>query len=384
MAHKPMLMREEWLDSLPDNLTKHLQALNLFTVQRICRRIAEIGSVKTSDAHALKSSIEYAAADLAEIEKEVSRATKLSVNEVERIFEEAAKENVDFANVFYKARGLDELTAENRNIRVLVEAIKRRTEDEMKNLSKTYMIGFKRGRRIIPLREYYIGAIDRAILFAQSGTVDYHTAIRSTVKEMSRSGLRRVTFETGYNRRLDSQARMNVLEGVRQLNAKMMEQTGEEFGADGYEISAHALCAPDHLHIQGRRFTKKAYEQLNRQLKRPIGTLNCSHFATPVIMGVGKPVYSAQELADLRRRSQEKVEYDGKAYTMYEASQRQRQYETAIRYAKEERDALKAAGDTTGAQIANKRVRSLSAEYRGFSDAVGLRPRPERARVAKP
>lgn len=39
------------------------------------------------------------------------------------------------------------------------------------------------------LREYYIHIVDRAITFAQTGTVDYYTAMRASVKEMARSGL---------------------------------------------------------------------------------------------------------------------------------------------------------------------------------------------------
>lgn len=104
--------------------------------------------------------------------------------------------------------------------------------------------------------------------------MDYSTAMRSTVRDMARSGLRRVTFESGYSRRLDSKARMNILEGVRRLNSEMMAETGREFGVDGVEISAHGLCAPDHQPVQGRQYSNKDYERLNEALQRPIGTLN--------------------------------------------------------------------------------------------------------------
>ena len=388
------LLSESYLSSLPDPIEENMQALNDYVVKRLCERIGKIGKVSPSDAHRLKSAIEYAGADLPAIQKELARTMGLNEKDLEAMFEDVAKENVDFANIYYKARGMQAVGsyAENAALNAFVEAAKATAAVGVTNISNTTMIGFKSGKRIIPLREYYIHAIDRAITFAQTGTVDYYTAMRSTIKEMARSGLRRVTFDSGYSRRLDSQARMNLLEGVRRLNSQMMEQTGREFGADGVEISAHALCAPDHQHIQGRQYSLAEFERINSRLKRPIGTLNCRHFTTPIILGVSKPVYSRSELAEINRRSNQKITYQttdrkGNAVTKtmsrYDASQRQRRLETAIRYAKDERDACVAAGDKLGATQARKKSAALTAEYKRFSEQAGLTVRLERTRSMK-
>ena len=66
--------------------------------------------------------------------------------------------------------------------------------------------------------------------------------------------------------------------------------------------------------------------------------------------------------------------------TRYEASQKQRQLETAIRYAKDERDACAAAGDKIGATQARRRSAALGREYKSFCEKAGLTPRPERTR----
>lgn len=388
------LLSESYLSSLPDPIEENMQALNDYVVKRLCERIGKIGKVSPSDAHRLKSAIEYAGADLPAIQKELARTMGLNEKDLEAMFEDVAKENVDFANIYYKARGMQVVGsyAENAALNAFVEAAKATAAVGVINISNTTMIGFKLGKRIIPLREYYIQTIDRAITFAQTGTVDYYTAMRSTIKEMARSGLRRVTFDSGYSRRLDSQARMNLLEGVRRLNSQMMEQTGREFGADGVEISAHALCAPDHQHIQGRQYSLAEFERINSRLKRPIGTLNCHHFTTPIILGVSKPVYSRSELAEINRRSNQKITYqttDRKGNTVtktmsrYDASQRQRRLETAIRYAKDERDACVAAGDKLGATQARKKSAALTAEYKRFSEQAGLTVRLERTRSMK-
>ena len=376
------LLSETYLNSLPDPIAKNMEALNQYVVERICKRIQQIGTITPSDAHRLKSAIEYAGADLQAIQKELERITGLNAKELDKMFEDVAAENVDFANTYYKARGMETLKdyTENAALRSFVEAAKKTAADGVTNLSSTTMIGFKSGKRVLPLREYYIQTMDKAITFAQTGAVDYYTAMRSTVKEMARGGLRRVTFDSGYSRRIDSQVRMNLLDGVRQLNMAMLEQTGKEFGADGVEISAHALCAPDHQRIQGKQYSLAEFERLNRSLERPIGELNCHHYTTPIVMGVSKPVYSASELREISKRSNAKVEYKGSKYTRYEASQRQRQLETAIRYAKDERDACVAAGDKLGATQARKKSAALTAEYKRFSEAVGLTKRMERTR----
>ena len=385
------LLSETYLNSLPDPIAKNMEALNQYVVERICKRIQKIGKLTVQDAAKLYSAIEFAGADLQAIQNELERITGMNAKELDKMFEDVAAENVDFANTYYKARGMETLKdyTENAALRSFVEAAKRTAADGVTNLSSTTMIGFKSGKRVLPLREYYIQTIDKAITFAQTGTVDYYTAMRSTVKEMARSGLRRVTFDSGYSRRLDSQVRMNLLDGVRQLNMAMLEQTGKEFGADGVEISAHALCAPDHQRIQGKQYSLQEFERINRSLERPIGTLNCHHFTTPIILGVSKPVYSRSELAEINRKSNQKITYqttDRKGnsvtekMTRYEASQRQRQLETAIRYAKDERDACVAAGDKLGATQARKKSASLTAEYKRFSENAGLTVRMERTR----
>ena len=376
------LLNESWIEGLPDNIVDNLETLNNYVVQRICERIRKIGDIGTADAYRLKTAIEYAGADIKAIEKEVARIMGTNQQEIERLFEEVAKENVDFANTFYKARNMDLLQryTSRSALASLVDAVKRQALDGTANISNTYMVGFKRGKQIIPLREYYISTIDRAITYVQTGVVDYQSAMRSTVREMAQSGLRRVTWESGYSRRLDSSARMNILEGVRRLNSQMMEETGREFGADGVEISAHGLCAPDHRDIQGKQYSKEEFERLNRRLERPIGTLNCQHFITPIILGVSKPVYSRKELADINKRSAERIENKGQKMSLYEASQKQRQMETAIRYAKDERDAMIAAGDKLGAAQARKKSAALGAEYKRFCEQAGLTPRLERTR----
>ena len=384
------LLSESYLNSLPDPIAKNMEALNQYVVERICKRLQKIGEMIAPNPEMVN---QYADADIRAIEKELEKSNESSREEAEKMYLLLAGEVLAFASAFYKAKGMDppEDYTKDPVLKSMVDQAVRNGRS-LVNLSGTEMIGFvkKQGNRtvFVPLREYYIQTINKAIMAAKDGTVDYYTAMRSTIKELAKSGVRqyegyKVTFASGYSRRIDTQVRMNLLDGVRQLNMAMLEQTGKEFGADGVEISAHALCAPDHQRIQGKQYSLAEFERLNRSLERPIGELNCHHFATPIVLGVSKPVYSASELREINKRSNAKVSYGGKTYTRYEASQRQRQLETAIRYAKDERDACVAAGDKLGATKARKKSAALTAEYKRFSEQAGLTVRMERTRSMK-
>ena len=381
------LLSESYLNSLPDPIAKNMEALNQYVVERICKRIQKIGEMSEPNPEMVN---QYADSDMRAIEKELEKSNESSREEAEKMYLLLAGEVLAFASAFYEAKGMEppEDYTKDPVLKSMVDQAARNGRS-LVNLSGTEMIGFakRQGTKtvFVPLREYYIQTINKAIMTARDGTVDYYTAMRSTIKEMAKIGVRqyegyKATFASGYSRRIDTQVRMNLLDGVRQLNMAMLEQTGKEFGADGVEISAHALCAPDHQRIQGKQYSLSEFERLNRSLERPIGELNCHHFATPIVLGVSKPVYSASELREINKRSNAKVSYGGKTYTRYEASQRQRRLETAIRYAKDERDACAAAGDKLGATQARKKSAALTAEYKRFSESVGLTKRMERTR----
>lgn len=72
------------------------------------------------------------------------------------------------------------------------------------------------------------------------------------------------------------------------LDNAIQQQNHDRLGCDGWEISAHAACAPDHEPIQGRQYTDADFEQLNAVCAAH-RRLNCRHVADPVLIGVDKP-----------------------------------------------------------------------------------------------
>lgn len=153
-------------------------------------------------------------------------------------------------------------------------------------------------------------------------------------------------------------------------------------GANGWEIDAHSNSAPDHEPIQGKQYSDADYEALNNSLVRRIGTLNCGHAAFPIILGVSLQQYSTAELEAMRDDNEKGIEYNGKHYTGYEATQRQRQLEAAIRKQKRHILVDEAIGDAEKLEADRIKLQTLRQEYNRFSKAAGLRTQTERAEVA--
>ena len=80
-----------------------------------------------------------------------------------------------------------------------------------------------------------------------------------TLKQLGQSGIRTVDYASGYSQRLDSAVRANMQEALTNLTNTLQKQFGEEYGADGIEISVHAAPAIDHQDVQGRQFSKEEY-----------------------------------------------------------------------------------------------------------------------------
>lgn len=91
-----------------------------------------------------------------------------------------------------------------------------------------------------------------------------------------------------------------------------------------------------------------------------------------------EPTYSKEQLANIDKPP---FEYEGKTYTTYQATQKQRQIETSIRHWKRRAAAATNDEDKQAAQI---RIRRLNEKYKEFSDAAGLRMQKERMAVYVP
>ena len=371
---------EKKLDLVLERFYNRYNKFNTKVLETLGETIKQFDGLTPSQAHKLAQELKYST-NIDELLNELSRLSGKSVQELDELFDKVAEENVGFAEEYYKIKGKDFIPYEkNDQLRRYVETVKKETYGTFKNLSKSRNIGFtfKQDDKVIfkPFKKAYRELIDEAVYKVSTGVSDYQSAMRNTIKQLADSGIKvheeTMTYKSGYNRRIDSSVRQNVLEGIRRINIGVQEEVGKEFGADGVEISAHSPCAEDHLDIQGKQYSKKEFAKIDENLDRPIGTLNCRHFVFSIVLGVNQPNYTNRELNSMRHESLSKVLYDGKYYTKYEATQVQRKMETAIRQQKDRQIIARTSGDKQEIANAQQKISQLTSKYKDFSDKAGL------------
>lgn len=203
--------------------------------------------------------------------------------------------------------------------------------------------------------------------------------VLSGILKQFRKGLR-VTYASGTARQLYSAASgklFDILTGARRdyeaAHAKM-------FGADGVRVSAHGLCAPDHLPYQGRKFRTAAFEEIQNSLPRPIDRgYNCRHVCTPIVFDLAEEM-SAAERNGYKELSERECLADGQKMTGYEFTQWQRRQETNIRALKAQTLYYEEAG-LGGGDLLSKKAAAITASYNRQSKANGIPTQAARLRV---
>jgi len=373
------VLSEDEINALADIFQDRFDRTNRKILEYIGSRLKEIGELTPSQARKIQQMYKYGE-DLDTITKYLAEASGQSIDDIEALYEKVAEEGYDWSKPFYEAKGIKQIPfKENKDVQRIVKAMCVVTGKSLKNISRTTAIGVNTAGGFKPVGSFYKETVDSAITAVITGTDDYNSTIRRAVKELGSGGLK-IRYESGYTRRLDSAVRQNVLDGVRYVTQEIAAKNGEEFGADGYEISAHSACALDHLPYQGRQYSKKEYEAIQESLARPIGQWNCGHTAFPIVLGVSHRAYTDKELKAFEKNSNEKITIEGREYTRYECTQLQRQLETKLRYAREEKALYKAVGDKELVNGATEKIRLLSNKYADVSRTAELPMRAERTR----
>lgn len=400
------MLNEEIIDNLVEVLVRRIERVNTYTLKKIGEVLNELRDIPPARAYDFAMILKYGG-DYDKIVKEIAKITDLNEKEIEEIFEKVAKKNLVFAKQFYEYRDMKYIPYEkNKALQEQVKAIAKITKDTYRNMSNTLgFVRFKNGRKIFtPLAQAYQEIIDDGVTALIQGKDSFNSALRKTVRELSKSGIQTVEWETGYHRRLDSSVRMNLRGALRDYSINLQEQFGEEFDADGVEVSVHENPAPDHEEVQGHQFKKEEFEKLqrdgiakdyeeveidiHRRLKngditkdyRPIGQLNCYHYVYNVVLGVSKPQYSKEQLNKIRKDNKKGFMLDGKHYTNYEGLQLQRKLETAIRKEKDRKIMADAIGPDGKEEslLAQQKITELTNKYFELSQKSGLRPKLDR------
>lgn len=218
---------------------------------------------------------------------------------------------------------------------------------------------------------------------ALKSNLDFEVAMNRTFNQLVDSGLR--VAGDNYNLRIDVGLNQQLLNDAKDVRQTVQTETGKQYQSDAVEISVHAFPAPDHAPVQGHQFSLEEFAKLQNGenftdlngtfflgFERAIGEWNCRHFTFSIKTG-DKPAYSEEELnLILENNEQGATMPNGKHYTLYQATQKQKQYERDIRELQQGIEFAKNAEldkfkDTLTAKMSKKKR-----EYIQFSNTAGL------------
>lgn len=375
------------IEALPSAMEQLYRSLQLNIMSDLTERLKANGEEITSAADWQINRLYELGVSKDEIDSLIQSTLDVSDDEIDRIYDEVVKSGYARNEELYTGKGKEYIPyAESKQLQQLVKAVKNQTKSEYRNITGSLGFAMRNADNTLsftPLADFYQRSLDNGLMQIASGAVDYNTVLKKAVKAMTDSGLRTVDYASGWSNRVDVAVRRALMTGFNQVVAKVNEDNAEQLGTEYFEVSYHRGARPTHQVWQGRVYSKKELETVCG-----LGTVtglcgaNCYHSYSPFIKGVDKPTYSDEELDRMNEEENTPKEYNGKEYTAYEARQRQRQLETAMRADRQKIELLTQGGaddDTiTGAKV---RYFQRQDEYVKFSKAMNLPQQWERITV---
>ncbi len=375
------------IEALPSAMEQLYRSLQLNIMSDLTERLKANGEEITSAADWQINRLYELGVSKDEIDSLIQSTLNVSDDEIDRIYDEVVKSGYARNEELYTSKGKEYIPyAENKQLQQLVKAVKNQTKSEYRNITGSLGFAVRNADNTLsftPLADFYQRILDNGLMQIASGAVDYNTVLKKAVKAMTDSGLRIVDYASGWSNRVDVAARRALMTGFNQVVAKVNEDNAEQLGTEYFEVSYHRGARPTHQVWQGRVYSKKELETVCG-----LGTVtglcgaNCYHSYSPFIKGIDTPTYSEEELDRMNEEENTPKEYNGKTYTAYEAQQRQRQLETAMRADRQKIELLTQGGaddDTiTGAKA---KYFQQQDEYVKFSKAMNLPQQWERITI---
>lgn len=322
------MLTPEDFEKIAKQAEKIYSELELEIIQEIAERIANVGYANTVVLNDILIAQEMGLM-YQDIINLVAKYNETSVSQIQEIFDTAGAQTLKFDDKVYKEAGLSPLPLKQSPSMIqLLSATALKTHNNLSNLVMTTANTSQ--------TEFY-NAMNKAYMEVSTGVKSYSQSILDTVKELSDKGAY-ITYPSGQHRSIESAVRMNVLTSVNQTCGKLQEMRANELGWDLMELTAHSGARPEHAEWQGKivsRSGRKGYLSLD-----DIGYgevtgfkgVNCRHDWYPYYAGSTK-TYTQEQLNDWKN---EKVNYNGKDISKYEASQIQRRMERTIRQDKKD------------------------------------------------
>lgn len=395
------MLSPEYLATFPDYIVELFEQYDAFVIADFSRRVAKAAAVtETAEWQAIRAHEMGLAMD--ELTERSAELLGITQDELKTMFQEAYDTYVESDRKRLSGSGLDyDRIARSKTIKSYMKAAQKQTQRSLKNIvgtagaiksmTGTRAIRLKTGTGYQPVKKAYTMALDLAQMQVSTGVLDYETAVRHAIRTTARSGVSTlindaVGYASGYHLSLRSAARMCVLTGVNQMAGQMNDLVCDELGLDLVEVTAHLGARPTHQVWQGQIYSRSGKSKKYPDLVSSTGLgdvaglmgANCRHSYYGYYEGSPR-AYTDAELYAMTDEGGPKIEYGGKTYTYYEATQRQRQLEREIIATKRELIGYQAAGDKEAFQSASIKLRTQKTRYQEFSKAAGIRSKWERS-----
>ncbi len=375
-------MRDDYKEKIASKIAARYISLEERILQDIARRIKKVGEI-TSTADWQINRLRILGYSSEDIEREIKKTLDASYPEMFELYDKVIDwEYVRNKDIYEQINAEFIPYEENRQLQQITDAIIQQCLEDLENVTKS--LGFYldyNGRKILtPLSQVYTNYLDNACFDVVTGAFDYGSVLRRVVSQLTNSGLRKIEYGSGYASRVEVAARRAVMTGVANLTREIADYNAKKLGTEYFEVEWHAGARPAHSVWQGRVWTKEQlYSVCGLGTVTGLLGANCYHTYYPFFPGISERNWSDDWLEEQNRKESKPKEFQGKEYTLYEAKQRQRQMETAMRAQREKVQMLQDSGaDRQEVMLQKAKYQGQLNEYAVFSRKMGLKEERER------
>lgn len=376
-------MKDDYKNKLASKIASRYQDLEERIMQDIVRRIMKAGEI-TSTADWQINRLRILGYSSEDIEKEIKKALNASYPEMFELYDKVINwEYVRNKDIYEQINAEYIPFEENGQLKQITEAIIDQSFDDLENVTSSlgFYLDYGNGQKVLtPLSQVYTKYLDAACYDIVTGAFDYNSVLRRVVTQLTNSGLRQIDYSSGRANRVDVAARRAIMTAVSQITGKISEYNAQKLGTEYFEVEWHAGARPTHAVWQGRVWSKEQlYSVCGLGTVTGLLGVNCYHTYHLFFPGLSERNWTDDWLEEQNRKENEPREFLGKEYTLYEAKQRQRQMETAMRAQREKVKLLQAGGADQDEVILHKaKYQGQLNEYSRFCRKMSLTEERER------
>lgn len=376
-------MKDDYKNKLASKIASRYQDLEERIMQDIVRRIMKAGEI-TSTADWQINRLRILGYSSEDIEKEIKKALNASYPEMFELYDKVINwEYVRNKDIYEQINAEYIPFEENGQLKQITEAIIDQSFDDLENVTNSlgFYLDYGNGQKVLtPLSQVYTKYLDAACYDIVTGAFDYNSVLRRVVTQLTNSGLRQIDYSSGRANRVDVAARRAIMTAVSQITGKISEYNAQKLGTEYFEVEWHAGARPTHAVWQGRVWSKEQlYSVCGLGTVTGLLGVNCYHTYHLFFPGLSERNWTDDWLEEQNRKENEPREFLGKEYTLYEAKQRQRQMETAMRAQREKVKLLQAGGADQEEVILHKaKYQGQLNEYSRFCRKMSLTEERER------